>query len=270
MGIGCEFIELLTRLRTAGFVPHGGSVAELGAQQLANSFLEASAALRELGDGFGVSQPLQLPAKQASRIAHGELEHLPSDAPAARCFWEWLGFRYTAIDIDGSPQTLLLDLNYDSVPDEKLSKYIIVTNFGTTEHVANQLNAFKVIHDLTACNGLMIHEVPAQGMFNHGLINYNFKFFWMLSRSNDYNFIYASYRQDKLYSLPSNIIDFIASTNPDKPVGRIEWAADSLMTIVMQKKLDRSFVPPIDVPTGTKTDLDILKSRYWTVFDADA
>ena len=58
--------------------------------------------------------------------------------------------------------------------------------------------------------GLMVHSVPAQGMFNHGLINYNFKFFWMLARSNGYKFIHADYITSReLYNLPTNISDFI-------------------------------------------------------------
>ena len=77
----------------------------------------------------------------------------------------------------------------DQVPEGCRGKYRLVTNYGTTEHVANQLNAFKIIHDLTAVGGLMVHSVPAQGMFCHGLVNYNPKFFWMLARSNGYKWL---------------------------------------------------------------------------------
>jgi hypothetical protein len=40
--------------------------------------------------------------------------------------------------------------------------------------------------------------------------------------------------------------------------------------IVMEKAFDIDFVPPIDVPTGTRTTIEALKRRYWTVFDPDA
>jgi hypothetical protein len=43
--------------------------------------------------------------------------------------------------IDGRPGSIPLDLNYDPAPNESLGKYQLVTNFGTIEHVANQLNA---------------------------------------------------------------------------------------------------------------------------------
>jgi hypothetical protein len=37
-------------------------------------------------------------------------------------------------------------------------------NFGTTEHVANQLNAFKLIHDLAAKGCIMVHTLHGDPM----------------------------------------------------------------------------------------------------------
>jgi hypothetical protein len=45
--------------------------------------------------------------------------------------------------------------------------------------------------------------------------------------------------------------------------------ADCGLVAVMQKLYDIPFVPPIDVPTGSKTDIEELKQRYWTIFDRD-
>jgi hypothetical protein len=177
MGLGSDAIELLIRLRQEGHVPLRGSVIEIGAQQLANSFLTSRDRIVAAGELFGASAECPLSPARATQIIHGDLEHLAADAPPARDFWQWLGFDYAAIDIDGSPGSIPLDLNYDSLPPEAVGKYHLVTNFGTTEHVANQLNAFKIIHELTVVTGLMIHHLPIQGMLNHGLVNYNVKFF---------------------------------------------------------------------------------------------
>jgi hypothetical protein len=271
MGIGSDFLEMLARLRIAELIQPGAAVVEIGAQQLDNSFLEASERINSLGVLFGVDHPSTLPPARPTHIVHGTLEHLGAEAPPARLFWNWLGFNYAAIDIDGSPGSIPLDLNYDSVPPDSVGKHDLVTNFGTTEHVANQLNAFKVIHDLTSLGGLMIHQLPAQGMFNHGLINYNFKFFWMLARSNDYRFIYANYTQGAPYDLPTNIADFVVSLNSAVCREDLRYAAaDGGLTVVMRKTLDIPFVSPLDVATGTQTDIAFLKQRYWTVFDTDA
>ena len=155
MGIGGNFIEILGSLRRRGYLRTPSAVVEIGAQQLANSFLEAQPAVDALGDLFGIDRRFPLPAPQISQVVHGTLEHLNSAAPMARGFYEWLGFRYACIDIDGSPGSIALDLNYDITPLNETGSYQLVTNFGTTEHVANQLNAFKIIHELCAPGGLM-------------------------------------------------------------------------------------------------------------------
>ena len=142
-----------------------------------------------------------------------------------RAIWRWLGVEYLAIDIDGSPDALALDLNCDAVPAAGRSKYGLVTNFGTTEHVANQANAFKIIHDLTALGGIMVHNLPCHHP-DHGLINYNPKFFWALGRANNY--------------------------------GRTSMCAPTLadpesIRVAFQKQHDFDFVTPLDV---TNTDND--------------
>src|SRR5262245_15158185 len=171
MGIGFDLLDRLMELRLAGLIRRRTAVMEIGAQQLNNNFLQATERLQKLGAFFGINQPIELGEQSESHIVHGGMEHLDAAAPAARKFWLWLGFEYAAIDIDGSPGAIPLDLNFDSVPLRERGRYGLVTNFGTTEHVANQLNAFEVIHDLTALNGLMMHSLPAQGFFNHGLVN---------------------------------------------------------------------------------------------------
>ena len=192
MALDAEIIELLGQLKRQGYLDGTLSIAEVGAQQLANSFLDARDEIAATGKLFGAESPCPLPGPRPTSIAHGDLEHLAEDAPYARPFWSWLGFDYAAIDIDGSPGSIALDLNFDRVPSEAAGKYALVTNFGTTEHVANQLNAFNVIHDLVAPKGLMVHRLPMQGMLNHGVINYNPKFFWILAHANAYRMIYMN------------------------------------------------------------------------------
>jgi hypothetical protein len=273
MAIGSSTLEILARLRLAGLVRCNAPVIEIGAQQLSGTFLDAPERVRRLGMLFGVARPLSLPAVPRQRIVGpgGVPDLLDPAAPAARLFWEWLGFDYASIDINGSPDSIPLDLNFDSVPAEALGKYPLVTNCGTTEHVANQLNAFKIIHDLTTPGGVMVHELPTQGSFNHGLINYNFKFFWKLARSNEYKFLYARYDEGEAYEFPENILEFIASVDGlIDPATFAHTVADCGMAVVLQKTLAIPFVPPLDVDTGTQTDNEALRKRYWTVFDPDA
>src|SRR6266566_4447337 len=104
MGLGRADLELLLRLRNEGYVPTAGSVIEIGAQQLANSFLEAEGALRRARELFQVAEPCPLPQPAGPHgTGDGGGELLPEGAPLARQFWAWLGFNYSSIDIDGSP-----------------------------------------------------------------------------------------------------------------------------------------------------------------------
>jgi hypothetical protein len=269
MGIGSDTIGLLIRLKHDGYLPLRPAVMELGAQQLANTFLRDERGIAELAKVFGCRRPFRMPRPSN---ADGPVHLLDADAPFARGFWKWLGFQYAAIDIDGSPGSIALDLNWDECPASALGKYHLVTNFGTTEHVTNQLNAFKIAHDLTAPGGVMIHHVPTQGMINHGLVNYNPKFFWLLGRSNGYRVLdFDFFIAPTSYQLPTDILDYTAGFRPDiRDRMKHYQSTDAMLLIVFQKVYDIPFVAPVDVQTGTRTDNKMLEGRYWTVFRANA
>ena len=100
-----------------------------------------------------------------------------------------MGFSYNAVEYGGHRGVTSLDLNRDHVPYRLRSSFDLVVNAGTTEHVVNQDNAFRVMHDLTKVGGVMMHEVPAGGMLTHGVVSYNPQFFWLLCRDNNYEVI---------------------------------------------------------------------------------
>jgi hypothetical protein len=272
MGLGADTLEMLVWLHAEGHLRASRSVMEIGAQQLSNNFLEAKDRIELVGKVFKIPTTCPLPEPTPSYIVHGDLEHLPEDAPRARDFWAWLGFDYAAVDFDGSPGSIPLDLNFDPAPKPHVGKHQLVTNFGTTEHVANQLNAFKLIHDFTALDGLMLHALPMQGMLNHGLVNYTPKFFWMLARSNGYRWIYMSLGGGEAqYDLPDNIVEAIRPFDATiETRRRVINQLDVMLVVLLQKTFDIAFVPPIDVPTGTWTDNAAMKERYWTVFTPHA
>ena len=225
---------LVERLRQQGYLPNGSAIAEIGAQQIDDSVLDNRGDLIKLGKAFGIDRPC--PALSAPRPK--DAPHRLVGLPASRETWDWLGFSYVAIDIDETPGSIALDLNYDDVPEDLKGRHQLVTNFGTTEHVANQLNAFKIIHDLTARGGVMVHNLPCHQP-DHGLVNYTCKFFWMLARSNDYREIYMSPMDENT----------------------------SGIVVALQRQHALDFVAPIDVESGAQTSNEALRRRYWTVFD---
>jgi hypothetical protein len=146
-----------------------------------------------------------------------------------------------------------------------------VTNFGTTEHVANQLQSFKIAHDLATPGGLMLHVLPTSGGLNHGLVSYNPKFFWMLGRSNGYKIAFMTMGQSERNSgLPQNLLDFLALYEPqaEKDFAAFRMPATSIV-VALQKVFDTPFVAPLDVPDGVTTEHAALRERYWSVFKPD-
>ena len=269
MGISRRDIDVLIRLRRENHVPAEGTVAEIGCQQLGNSFLASGEELSQLGRLFGKTEELRLPAPSRNiNIAHGDLVHCEETAPMARLFWEWLGYRYVSIDVDGNG-SIELDLNFDEVPQAYRGGFDLVTNFGTTEHVANQLNAFEVIHDLARVGGVMVHHLPLQGMMDHGLINYNPKFFWTLARSNGYQWLDSDLLMSTVHcDLPQDVIDEVQPFQPDIADRTRDYRTSDLMALVALKKPhDLPFVSPIDVPNHARTNNKKLRERYWTIFD---
>lgn len=267
MGMSHRDIDLLIHLRKAGYIPDRASVVEIGAQQLSNSVLREELLVAELGRVFGEQSVPPLPPPLSPTAGSDGAEQMSARAPWARGLWTWLGFSYAAIDIDGSPDSIPLDLNFDDVPGALVGRHQVVTNFGTTEHIANQLNAFKVIHDLTAPGGVMIHNLPSQGGFNHGLVNYTPKFFWMLARSNDYRWLYFDFHADpSTHPMPDNLVEAVQAFRPEiSQSAKTYRVAECSIMAAFQKRGDAGYVPPIDVPTGTVTGNKALLRRYASV-----
>jgi hypothetical protein len=249
VGLCLKDVELLIRLREGGYLPDRAAVIEIGAQQISNSVLRNSSQVEQLGRLFGVASAVPIPGPLSSKLGSDGYERMSAQAPLARDLWTWLGFSYASIDIDGSPGSIPLDLNFAAVPAQLVGKHHLVTNFGTTEHVANQLNAFKIVHDLTAPGGVMMHTLPTQGAFNHGLINYTPKFFWALATANDYRWLYFDFMTDaNPHPMPDSLVaavrPFRAEIVETAATYRVE---DCSLWVALQKRNGAAFAVPSDI-----------------------
>ena len=90
---------------------------------------------------------------------------------------------YMALDLQGTAHSINFDLNNEYKGDKK---YDVVTNIGTSEHIFNQLAVFKTIHNIVTAEGLIIHQLPGQGYYDHGFYNYQPTFFFDLALANNY------------------------------------------------------------------------------------
>jgi hypothetical protein len=146
-----------------------------------------------------------------------------------------------------APEAIAIDLNAEAVPEQMRGAFDLIVNTGTTEHVANQENAFLVIHDLAKVGAVMHHEVPGGGMaLNHGFFSYSPRFFLRLADANGYDIVFFKV----CCSTTSPVASWVRSINTDKG-GRdymeIDNIPDISLRVSLRKKTDQPFVTPLDI-----------------------
>jgi hypothetical protein len=251
MGLNSDFLRNLTTLKRDGKLGGANRVIEIGAQQLSNELLRSTSAINEFFHEFGV-EPLSLGTAGASQDRTHGVETLPDNAPSSRAMWEHLNFHYSALDFDGHRDSIALDLNRDAVPRNLMGAFDLVVNYGTTEHVANQDNAFKVIHELAKPGGIMMHEVPGPGMMTHGMFSYNLNFFWLLSRENEYEVIYLRIYSHQAAPIPESVFQSNIQFSGEQHVSITEVPIFAIRA-AFWKRDGRPYVTPLDVPPIVKT-----------------
>lgn len=165
---------------------------------------------------------------------------------------------YTAYDIFPGDRIHVLDLNFDPAPEEHWGAFDVVLNFGTTEHVFNQLNSFKVIHDTAKVGGFIFHQVPTVGYLNHGYWTYSIKTFVDLAAANEYEVVSmwitgpqgSAQLDDPRHSMG-------ASWGPGLPENNIEsWrdapAPNGLINVLLRKTADAGFRLPLDSSSSAR------------------
>jgi hypothetical protein len=172
MGLGPPVLALYCQLKRLGVFEGVTDVMELGAQ---NVWCPKAGIVKKLFEAFGKPPP---PPDMLDRFANWKGSGME--------LYTALGFTYHCVDLDPQFNSIPLDLNFDPCPPEHVGKYGFVTNHGTSEHILNQYNVFKVMHDLTVTGGFMLHAVPFTVHLEHGFFNYQPNFFDALARYNSY------------------------------------------------------------------------------------
>lgn len=205
MGMSAPMVQWFHRLFVRGILPRGGSIFELGPQDLATIPEVFSAVLKSI---------------------HGEtasqwMTKLLSDPLGVKHFYEALGMpEYSSMDISDKRADLHFDLNYAF---NGTKKYDVITNFGTSEHIANIGASFHTMHNLLKVGGLGLYVLPAFGDIDHGFFNIHPVFYREVANANQYiieDWIYMDnfYTRHKMCEAnPSKFLDFDAL-----PVSRAE------------------------------------------------
>jgi hypothetical protein len=156
------------------------------------------------------------------------------------------GMRYRAIDITAyGPETIAMDLNVQSLPFWRRRRYDLVTNCGTTEHILNQLNAFKLIHDACKVGGLMYHGLPLAGDYTHGLVAYRPRFFRLLAGNNGYEVVaFWGWADNEILPYEEDLAGWV----PPLPITfNVPHIVNSAwLHILLRKTSAARFRPPLD------------------------
>lgn len=210
------------------------AVAELGAQEIHGPVSRDDMEAMSLPDGTDI-----------------DALHTSRSVPA---MFGAFGLRYVCFDIFEAPAVRILDLNAESAPADCLGAFGVVTNFGTTEHVFNQANAFRVIHDLCAVGGFMWHNLPMSHFWGHGFYKYDPHFFFAIQNANAYEA--QPYRYYDVEAPRAPVQDHLSAHGFDASGHQRFVAVEALF----RKTRDAPFRMPTDLADGRVTPE--LASRY--------
>ena len=181
-------LKRLDELRARGLLSPGSSILDIGSSNL---YKAEKTATREFLAHYGVRPDDAFVDHLEKGSAYGP-NGGTNDVFVGELL-ELAGLKYLAFDIANGYRTRVFDLNSEILPDDLKGTFDTVLNFGTTEHVFNQLNAFRVIHDAARPGGHIIHELPSVGFIDHGFFCYTPRFLFDLSGHNEYEVIDFAY-----------------------------------------------------------------------------
>jgi hypothetical protein len=248
MGLGPPVIELYRQLKLAGAFDGITDVMELGSQDF---WCPQQNLVKALCRAFDQPDP------PPELLSTNSVTQLP-----ARRLYEVLGLNYHCVDVDGRVGTLVLDLNFDRVPEEHLSHYGLVTNHGTSEHLINQYNVFKIMHDFAKPGGLIIHAVPFTVHLEHGFFNYQPNFFEALARYNSYEtlgvWVGPDSRLASFVPWDPGLLDFLT----------LSAKTTHLLVVAQRKMYEQPFCAPFQEIYEDMVP-DAARSRYAMVIDGE-
>jgi SAM-dependent methyltransferase len=139
---------------------------------------------------------------------------------------------YTSFDIDGRFGAIPIDFN---LPNEEYhtEDADFVFNLGTSEHVFDQSEIFRMMHQVLRPGGIFYHVLPYSNYIDHGLFSYSPCFFYSLAAYNNYEiisiFINSSLSKEKFYAV--------------KDAKKIEGRSNII--VLMRKNINNLFVKPL-------------------------
>lgn len=141
-----------------------------------------------------------------------------------------------AVEYGGSSEAIKADLNE---PISIGKKFDVSINCGTSEHVFNQYQFFKSMHEHTSPGGVMIHWTPTFGFVNHGFYNCHPGLFADLAYANKYTIeLMCVTGFSRIVKIDDPHNPNIESLNQDNDL------RNALICVIMKKTEDCEFKAP--------------------------
>jgi O-methyltransferase len=186
MGIAFSAVEKMAGM---GLFGDGGiSILDIGSSNLYSAPQQGVEKFLERYGQAPVPDAHEFARRIASGSAYDPVSGGRNEVFAGELF-EKAGMRYESIDIAAGYKTTILDLNNAVLPNELRGAFDLVLNFGTTEHILNQLNCFRIVHDAAKVGGYIYHSLPAVGYVDHGYVTYTGRCFFDVAGYNEYELV---------------------------------------------------------------------------------
>jgi hypothetical protein len=177
------------RLDSYGLFGAGKNIADFGSSNL---YSATAAEVEHFVRKYNPNNPSVFDAVWAQQFAAGTSYNSTEGGLNSSFVGELFdaaGMTYHSIDIAKGYQTTVVDLNRESIPPDFVGLFDTVLNFGTSEHILNQLGTFRAIHDATKVGGAIVHQLPNVGYVDHGYFTYTSRFFFDLAGYNEYEIV---------------------------------------------------------------------------------
>ena len=248
MGFSMKNLEYLS---SKGYLsnPHC-AILDIGSQNLYHASPEA---IRVFVERHGLISDSRAFEEEAKRISYFSWPRPGERTSYLSELLDLTAFEYTSYDVCPALKTEIFDLNEEHLPSHYREHFDIILNFGTTEHIINQLNSFRVMHDALKVGGIFFHQLPSVGWIDHGYFCYHECFFTDLANSNGYEIVELWYTLAGQSSLSAEDI-----RDPEKPEVPCSGNCSSELlkvpsfnlNVILRKKVSRTFAVGLELATS--------------------
>jgi hypothetical protein len=258
MAIGMANVEYLSE---KGLLTRHSKILDIGSQNLLSATAES---IRLFVQKYGHIDDEATFVSTAAKIAY-----FSTIRPGERTSYiseliELTDIFYTSYDVCPALKTEIMDLNREFLPKRYRGYFDLVFNFGTTEHIFNQLNSFEVMHEALEVGGICFHQVPSLGWGNHGYFCYHEVFFYDLTKANEYEIVDMWYCPVGVSKIGVQALDFRDALTPLIPgsASSLEEAANYNLNVIVRKIKDAPFHVGLELATAHSSLSDQVKVNY--------